>query len=74
VRVRDGVLTHVPDPVDAADVLVHGDLTTLSAIADGTVRIPDAMADGSFSIEGDADDVAAFQRLFPQPRPVPSGA
>jgi DNA-binding HxlR family transcriptional regulator len=74
VHVEDGRLTHDVAPERAADVVVHADLTVLAAVADGTVRIPDATADGRFAMEGDADAVAAFQRLFPQPRQVPSGA
>jgi DNA-binding HxlR family transcriptional regulator len=72
VHVEDGRLSHVAAPETAADVVVHGDLTVLTAIADGTVRIPEAMADGRFAMDGDADAVASFQRLFPQPRAVPS--
>jgi DNA-binding HxlR family transcriptional regulator len=72
VHVEDGRLSHVVDPATPPDVVVHGDLTVLTAIADGTVRIPDAAADGRFAMEGDADAIASFQRLFPQPRAVPS--
>lgn len=72
VRVDGGRLTHVPAPETDASVLVHADLPTLSAIADGSLPVATATADGRFAIDGDADAVAAFQRLFPQPRAVPS--
>lgn len=73
VRVDDGHLTHVADPSTPAQVVVHADLSTLSSIADGSLPIADATADGRFAIEGDAGAVRAFQRLFPQPRAVRSG-
>ena len=72
VRVDDGRLAHVAEPASDAQVVVHADLSTLSAIADGSLPIAAATADGRFAMEGDADAVAAFQRLFPQPRAVSS--
>jgi DNA-binding HxlR family transcriptional regulator len=73
VHVEDGRLTYDAVPDTDADVVVHADLPTLSGIADGSIRVPDAMADGRFAMEGDAEAITSFQRLFPQPR-VPSGA
>jgi DNA-binding HxlR family transcriptional regulator len=68
VRVDSGVLSYDADPEVAADIVVRSDLSTLSSIANGSLPIVDATASGAFTIEGDADAVAAFQRLFPQPR------
>lgn len=72
VRVDDGKLAHVAEPDSAAEVIVHADLSTLSAIADGTLPIAAATADGRFAIEGEASAVAAFQRLFTQRRTAPA--
>ena len=68
VSVDDGTLTYVAEPTSPPDVVVRASLDVLSAVADGSVRIPDATADGRFSMEGDADALSSFQRLFPQPR------
>ena len=74
VHVDGGQLTYVAEPTTPPHVVVHADLSTLSAVADGSLPVAAATADGRFAIEGDTDAVIAFQRLFPQPRPVPSGA
>ena len=68
VRIDDGRLVHDAEPHTPAQVLVHADLGTLAAVADGSLPVAAAIADGRFSMEGDRDAVAAFQRLFPQPR------
>lgn len=72
VRVDEGRLAHVAAPDAEPDVVVHADLGTLAALADGSVAVAAAQADGRLVIDGDAADVRAFQRLFPQPRLVSS--
>ena len=74
VRVDGGRLVYVAEPTTPAQVLVHADLSTLSAVADGSLPVAAATEDGRFAIEGDADAVLSFQRLFPQPKVVSSGA
>src|SRR4051794_36212867 len=64
VRVDDGRLTYVDDPTTPADVTVHADLATLSDIAAGKLLVDDARAAGFYAVEGDADAVTQFQRLF----------
>jgi DNA-binding HxlR family transcriptional regulator len=72
IHVADGNLQSVPEPDGEPDVTVHADLETLEGVASNRLRVADAMADGRLAIEGDANSVAAFQRLFPQPRTAPS--
>jgi len=67
IHVEDGHLAAVAGPDGAADVVVHGALELLAELADGTVRVEDALADGRLAFEGADDDIRAFQRLFPQP-------
>jgi DNA-binding HxlR family transcriptional regulator len=68
VHVADGALRYDAEPATAADVVVHADLKTLSSIADGSLPVAAALEDGRFAMDGEADDILAFQRLFPQPR------
>lgn len=68
VRVDGGRLVYVADPTTPPQVVVHADLSTLAAVADGSLPVAAATADGRFAIEGDGSAVLAFQRLFPQPR------
>lgn len=68
VRVDRGALTYDAQPTADPDIVVRSDLSTLSSIANGSLPIVDAAAAGRFAIEGEPDAVAAFQRLFPQPR------
>lgn len=72
VHVDDGRLTYVAEPTTVPQVVVHADLSTLSAVADGTLPVTAASADGRFAIEGESDAILAFQRLFPQPRTAES--
>src|SRR5688500_16061513 len=68
VHVDDGRLTYVADPATPPQVVVHANLPTLAAVADGSLPVAAATADGRLAIEGEQDAVVAFQRLFPQPR------
>lgn len=74
VRVDGGVLKYDADPAADADVVVHADLSTLSAIADGSLAVVEAISDGRFAMEGEPSTITEFQRLFPQPRAVRSPA
>ena len=69
IHVEGGRLRAVTEPTTThADVVVHSDLPTLAALADGSVRVEDALADGRLVMEGDDDAVRTYARLFPQPR------
>jgi DNA-binding HxlR family transcriptional regulator len=72
IHVEDGRLRTDADASDAADVLVRSDLPTLAALADGSLPVDDALADGRLVLEGDDDKVQLYRRLFPQPRPASS--
>jgi hypothetical protein len=67
IHVEGGRLNAVVQPEGPPDVVVHGELSLLAELADGTVLVGDALADGRLSFEGADDDIRAFQRLFPQP-------
>jgi len=67
IHVENGRLVAVAEPDGTADVVVHGELELLAELADGTVRVEDALADGRLAFEGADDVIRAFQRLFPQP-------
>jgi DNA-binding HxlR family transcriptional regulator len=67
IHVEGGRLDAVAEPDGAPDVVVHGELELLADLADGSVRVEDALADGRLAFEGGDDDIRAFQRLFPQP-------
>ena len=69
IHVEGGRLHAITEPTSSpADVIVHSDMPTLSALADGSVRVEDALADGRLVMEGDDEDVQTYARLFPQPR------
>jgi DNA-binding HxlR family transcriptional regulator/putative sterol carrier protein len=67
IRVDRGALHSVLEPDAPADLAVRADLTTLVALADGTVPAKDALADGRLVLAGDDDAIQLFTRLFPQP-------
>jgi DNA-binding HxlR family transcriptional regulator len=69
IHVENGRLGAITAPEIAADVIVRGDLATLAALADGSVVVGDALADGRLEFTGSDDAIRTFQRLFPQ---VPS--
>ena len=71
IHVEHGRLRAEPEASSPADVVVRSDLPTLAALADGTVPVDDALADGRLVMEGDDVAVRTFQRLFPQPQPQP---
>jgi DNA-binding HxlR family transcriptional regulator len=70
IHVEDGRLRAEPDASGPPDVVVRSDLPTLAALADGSVPVDDALADGRLVLDGDADAVRTYRRLFPQPQPV----
>lgn len=64
VRVADGDVRHVPDPEGEPALVVRAAISTLSAVADGTVPVRDAIDDGRFELVGDDDAVRLYTRLF----------
>ena len=67
VRVDHGRLDAVAEPEDVADVVIRADLGTLTGIANGNIDPRDAVAAGSFVIEGSRDAVRTYLRLFRRP-------
>lgn len=70
IHVEDGRLHAVNEWSTSPDVLVRSDLETLAALAEGSLRVDDALADGRLVLEGDDEAVRKYQRLFPQPTPT----
>jgi DNA-binding HxlR family transcriptional regulator len=66
IHVEDGRLRAEPDASAPPDVVVRSTLVTLAALADGSLPVPDALADGRLVLEGDDEKVRTYQRLFPQ--------
>jgi len=67
IHVENGRLRAEPESSMPPDVIVRSDLPTLAALADGSLPVEDALADGRLTMEGDADAVRTYRRLFPQP-------
>ena len=67
IRVDGGRLASVPEPEGKPDLVVRADVGTLAALADGSVRARDAIADGRLELDGGRDAIRAYSRLFPQP-------
>ena len=69
IRVDDGTLDHVAEPMSEADVTITADHGTLAALATGTLAARDALADGRLTITGGRDAVRTYGRLFRRSRP-----
>lgn len=67
IRVEHGALRYVPDAVDDADVTIRAELGTLAELADGSLAVRDAMADGRLEVSGSRDAIRTYGHLFPQP-------
>lgn len=69
IRVDGGTLATAPEPEPERepDLVVRADVSTLAALADGSVRARDAIVDGRLQLEGAREGIHAFSRLFPQP-------
>lgn len=67
IRVDGATLASVPEPQGEADLVVRADIGTLAALAAGSVRARDAIADGRLELDGGREAIRAFSRLFPQP-------
>lgn len=70
IHIENGRLLADPDPSRSADVVVRSALSILAALADGSLPVDDALADGRLTLVGDADAVRTYRRLFPQPQPA----
>ena len=66
VRIDRGTLSYVEEPDRKPDVVVHGDLPTLAAIADGSLPARDAIGAGQLRIEGTRGAIREYGRLFPR--------
>ena len=69
IRVDGGTLASVPEPEGEPDLVVRADVGTLAALADGSVRARDAIADGRLELDGGREAIRAYSRLFRQPAP-----
>jgi DNA-binding HxlR family transcriptional regulator len=67
IRVADGTLASVPDPGCEPDLVVRADVGTLAALANGSLRARDAIADGRLELDGGREAIRAYSRLFPLP-------
>jgi DNA-binding HxlR family transcriptional regulator/putative sterol carrier protein len=67
IRVDGGRLASVPEPDREPDLVVHAEVSTLAALADGSARAGDAIADGRLELDGGSEAIRAYGRLFPQP-------
>lgn len=72
IHVENGRLRAEPHASTPADVVVRSNLPTLAALADGSLPVEEALADGRLVMDGDADVVRTYRRLFPQPQPAAS--
>jgi DNA-binding HxlR family transcriptional regulator len=63
LRIDRGV-THVERPERDPDVVVHGDPSTLVAIADGSLPAPEALQTGRLRVDGSPEAVRVYARLF----------
>jgi DNA-binding HxlR family transcriptional regulator len=66
VRIDHGALTYVEEPERDPDVVVHSDLSTLAAIADGSLPSREAIRVGRLHIDGSRDAIREYGRLFPR--------
>jgi DNA-binding HxlR family transcriptional regulator len=64
VRIDRGALTYVEEPERDPDVVVHSDLSTLAAIADGSLPSREAIRVGRLQIDGSRDAIREYGRLF----------
>lgn len=67
IHIADGELAAIREPDSPPDVLVHAELGTLAALADGSIRAREAMAKGLLRLEGSRAALRTYVRLFSQP-------
>lgn len=67
IHIADGKLMAMSEPDRAPDVVVHAELGTLAALADGSLRPREAIADGRLRVDGSRAALRTYAQLFPQP-------
>jgi DNA-binding HxlR family transcriptional regulator len=73
VEIADGRLRLGRGGADRPDATIETDHVTLDAVLWGDRRLADARRSGELKIDGDAEAVGRFVRLFPLPEPAGAG-